>query len=172
MLPCTTFNAGRLVLSFEAVRLSAMHRGVEFSLTRIGLLQAPAPPTANRMQTGSPQRPPPTPPGQQAGIGAPAAPTTAGKESSMAGGLIKTSSLPLGMAAVNSAKEDMSRWTLEAEEATRLVRQRYNGRHSVPAAVTSYVERMDADDVSLTFSRFILSPIALVPPQWITRQHA
>lgn len=49
---------------------------------------------------------------------------------------------------------------------------RYNGRHSVPAAVTVYLEGMDADDVSLTFTRFILSPIALVPPQWITRDNS
>ena len=60
-------------------------------------------------------------------------------------------------------------WTLEAEEAVRMTTQRYNGRQSVPEPVKVYMELMDSNDVSLTFIKFINSPLALVPPQWLDR---
>jgi hypothetical protein len=59
--------------------------------------------------------------------------------------------------------------TVEAEEATRMARNRYNGREHVPAHVKAYLERMDVQDMSITFVQFLHCPLALVPPNWVNR---
>lgn len=60
-------------------------------------------------------------------------------------------------------------FTLEAEEGTRMARSRYGGRERVPPVVLQYLERMDVQDLSITFVQFLHSPLALVPPNWVDR---
>ena len=58
-------------------------------------------------------------------------------------------------------------FTLEAEEGIRMARSRYGGREKVPVVVLQYLERMDVQDLSITFVQFLHSPLALVPPNWV-----
>ena len=73
------------------------------------------------------------------------------------------------MSAEEKAEARASAYTLEAEEATRLARNRYGGRELVPEVVKAYLERMDIQDLSISFMQFLHSPLALVPPNWVDR---
>ena len=95
-----------------------------------------------------------------------------------------------GLTAAQRDEQRAQAYTLEAEEATRMVRNRYGGRENVPFSVNQYLERMDTQvraplptnprqversllcgpqDMSINFVQFLHSPIALVPPNWADR---
>lgn len=67
----------------------------------------------------------PRPPPGSGPPASPAPPASGGSKGLEDPGLVVTHSLPMGREAVNMAKEDMSKWTLDAEEATRMVRGRW-----------------------------------------------
>ena len=48
-----------------------------------------------------------------------------------------------GLTAAQRDEQRAQAYTLEAEEATRMVRNRYGGRENVPFSVNQYLERMD-----------------------------